>query len=99
MHTKEPWDFGVTELKNAAELRDVFIKKFDESLQVHDGDVGKYVIEIYREDGARIAFMAGPTALENAKRLMLCVNACEYIDNETLEQVISGNRIITADIR
>ena len=40
----------------------------------------------------------GENATDDAQRIMLCVNACRYIGNEILEQVISGVRIITTDI-
>lgn len=40
----------------------------------------------------------GDNAEADAKRIMLCVNACVNMPDEMLKEVISGDRIITTDI-
>ncbi|MFA6903365.1 MAG: hypothetical protein WC236_09805 [Gallionellaceae bacterium] len=81
-HTKECWEHGGT----AVESKDDLVRIFGESIDTHVGELGQYFMEIFTEEGARIAFLAGPTSHANARRIVACVNACEGIPTDALEQ-------------
>jgi len=40
----------------------------------------------------------GDNAKDDARRIMLCVNACATIPDEILERVISGELVLSTDI-
>ncbi len=75
-HTKEPWEYGGIPVSSFEEMKQVLMSDFNSACESHTGSHGDHVMVIYREDGARIAFLAGPTAEKNCERIVLCVNAC-----------------------
>lgn len=81
-HTKEPWTFGGSPVSG----KDDLLRIFKESVDVHVGPIGEYFCEVATIDGLRIAFIAGPTGEENARRIVACVNACAGINTEDLER-------------
>lgn len=85
-HTKEPWPFGATPISS----KDEALALFKQSLDARHGDLVGFFYEIFTEDGKRIAFLVGPSASANARRIVACVNACAGIPTDDLELCPSG---------
>lgn len=83
-HTPEPWPFGATPVSSKEDV----LNLFKQSLDVHEGSLGEYFFEIFTEEGKRIAFLVGPTAWDNARRIVACVNALQGVPTEQLEQAV-----------
>lgn len=80
-HTTEPWPFGATPINSKEDA----ISLFKQSLDVHEGSIGEHFFEIYNDEARRIAFLIGPTALANSRRIVACVNACAGIPTSRIE--------------
>lgn len=89
-HTKEPWEAGGISVADFEEMKQAMASDFQAACESHAGSIGDYVMVIYRQDGARIAYLAGPTAEENCDRILACVNACAGVDTETLIAIANG---------
>lgn len=89
-HTPEPWESGGIPVSGAEEIKHELLDDLQRAIGSHTGTFGDHVMVIYRQDGARIAYLAGPTAEENCSRIVACVNACAGVDTETLVAMANG---------
>lgn len=84
-HTPEPWESGGIPVSNAEEIKRELLADLQQAIDSHTGSFGDNVMVIYRQDGARIAYLVGPTAEQNCDRIVACVNACAGIRTDALE--------------
>lgn len=91
-HIKNPWFQGGTPIQSKDDIAEIF----RQSLDAHVGPLGQYFMEVFLEDGKRVAFLAGPSAQENARRIVACVNACEGLPTELMEEANGKGETLTA---
>lgn len=89
--TPEPWEFGFIPVSNAEDIKRELLADLQQAINSHTGSWGENLMVIYRQDGARLAYLAGPTAELNCARIVACVNACAGLTDDQLDEFSDGS--------